>query len=162
MSPVSPFLIVPAVWAKRSQMDSPLPSSFHAPSIWQEAVAVPQKNPLGNAISENELNCRAGVVAGVAVPAFEDTLHPESRPAGRADRALALSAECRNLRRVTTNWTWAPSRIVGVVVARSGDSAVLVGFYVLALMFRDHILQQRLNLNGARSNQLQTGAGKPI
>lgn len=56
MSPVSPFLILPGVCANRSQIDSPLPSSFHAPSIWYEAVAVPQKNPLGNAASEDVSN----------------------------------------------------------------------------------------------------------
>src|SRR5262249_9953346 len=31
-----------------SQIDGPLPSSFHAPSIWYAEVAVPQKNPVGN------------------------------------------------------------------------------------------------------------------
>ena len=34
VAPVSPFLIFPGVCAKRSQIDSPFPSSFHAPSIW--------------------------------------------------------------------------------------------------------------------------------
>src|SRR5262249_53272864 len=33
---------------KRSQMDSPLPSSFHAPSIWYAAVAVPHTKFSGN------------------------------------------------------------------------------------------------------------------
>src|SRR5208282_3827237 len=47
-SPVSPFLILPGVWQKRSQIDSPLPSSLHAPSIWYEALAVPHWKPLGN------------------------------------------------------------------------------------------------------------------
>ena len=32
MSPVSPFLVLPGVWLKVSQMDSPLPSSCTAPS----------------------------------------------------------------------------------------------------------------------------------
>src|SRR5215831_10410645 len=31
-----------------SQIDRPLPSSFHAPSIWYDDVATPQKNPGGN------------------------------------------------------------------------------------------------------------------
>src|ERR1041384_1270294 len=34
--------------ANRSQIDSPLPSASHAPSIWWAAVAVPQTNPAGN------------------------------------------------------------------------------------------------------------------
>src|SRR5262245_49578806 len=38
----------PDVCEKRSQMDSPLPSSFQAPSTWYDAVAVPQLNPPGN------------------------------------------------------------------------------------------------------------------
>src|SRR5262245_51900797 len=38
----------PGVCAYVSQIDGPLPSSFHAPSIWYAEVAVPQKNPLGN------------------------------------------------------------------------------------------------------------------
>ena len=37
----------PGVWAYVSQIDGPLPSSFHAPSIWYEAVATPQWNPSG-------------------------------------------------------------------------------------------------------------------
>jgi hypothetical protein len=31
----------------RSQIDSPFPSAFHAPSIWYDAVAVPHRNPSG-------------------------------------------------------------------------------------------------------------------
>ena len=46
-SPVSPFFTLPGVWAKRSQIDSPRPSSFVAPSIWYEAVAAPQRKPRG-------------------------------------------------------------------------------------------------------------------
>jgi hypothetical protein len=41
-SPVSPFLILPGVCAYVSQIEAPLPSSFHAPSIWYDEVAVPQ------------------------------------------------------------------------------------------------------------------------
>ena len=37
----------PGVWVYVSQIDSPLPSSSHAPSIWYEAVARPQRNPSG-------------------------------------------------------------------------------------------------------------------
>ena len=33
ISPVSPFFVLPGVWLKVSQMDSPLPSSCTAPSI---------------------------------------------------------------------------------------------------------------------------------
>src|SRR5215469_5236569 len=52
MSPVSPRLILPGVCEKRSQIDSPLPSSFQAPSIWYDAVAVPHQKPLGNCGAE--------------------------------------------------------------------------------------------------------------
>src|SRR5713101_2526603 len=38
----------PIVCANRSQIDSPFPSSFHPPSIWYAAVAVPQKKSFGN------------------------------------------------------------------------------------------------------------------
>jgi hypothetical protein len=41
-SPVSPFWIFPGVWANASQIDSPLPSSSQAPSIWYDEVATPQ------------------------------------------------------------------------------------------------------------------------
>jgi len=40
-------VILPGVWEKRSQIDSPLPSSFHAPSIWYDAVAVPHTKFFG-------------------------------------------------------------------------------------------------------------------
>src|SRR5690606_9844278 len=43
-----PFLMLPGVWLKVSQMDRPRPSSSYAPSIWYDAVAVPQTNPCGN------------------------------------------------------------------------------------------------------------------
>ena len=46
-SGVSPFLILPGMVANRSQIDSPLPSSLAAPSIWAEAVATPQAKPSG-------------------------------------------------------------------------------------------------------------------
>src|SRR3712207_2016073 len=48
MSPVSPWRTSPGVWEKVSQMEGPRPSSFTAPSIWYEAVAVPHRNPSGN------------------------------------------------------------------------------------------------------------------
>ena len=35
---MSPFRILPGLCEKRSQIDSPLPSVCHAPSIWYEAV----------------------------------------------------------------------------------------------------------------------------
>jgi hypothetical protein len=35
------------VWVKRSQIDGPRPSSFTAPSIWYDEVAVPHRNPFG-------------------------------------------------------------------------------------------------------------------
>src|SRR5262245_28039296 len=47
MSPVSPFLILPGVCAYVSQIDGPLPSSFHAPSIWYADVATPHKKSFG-------------------------------------------------------------------------------------------------------------------
>src|SRR5579872_1212177 len=97
-SPVSPFLILPGVCAKRSQIDSPLPSSFHAPSIWYEAVAVPQKNPLGNVNSEGALNCGLGALFAAPVLAREDPLHPGS--VDRPVRAPAPTIDWTNLRRV--------------------------------------------------------------
>src|SRR5260370_6203053 len=101
MSPVSRFLIFPGVCAKRSQIDSPLPSSFHAPSIWYEAVAVPQKKVLGKAISEEGANCRVGALVkavgdDIGPAAFDETLHAEKSPAGRAAMAAALEADCSN------------------------------------------------------------------
>src|SRR5260370_25360610 len=47
MSPVAPPLILPTVCEKRSQLDSPFPSTFHAPSTWYAAEAIPQRNSLG-------------------------------------------------------------------------------------------------------------------
>ena len=47
MSPVSPFQTAPGVWLKVSQIDGPRPSAWTAPSIWYEAVAVPQRKPGG-------------------------------------------------------------------------------------------------------------------
>src|SRR5262245_16607651 len=38
----------PDVWAYVSQIDMPLPSSSHAPSIWYEDLATPQWKPSGN------------------------------------------------------------------------------------------------------------------
>src|SRR5579872_4628488 len=93
MSPVSPFLILPGVCANRSQIDSPLPSSFHAPSIWYEAVAAPQKNPLGKETWAGGENCVRGEDIDVAAPAFVPTSHaeksdgsPATAPAPRAER----------------------------------------------------------------------------
>src|SRR5262249_9617946 len=43
-----PSRILPGVCANVSQIDLPLPFSFHAPSIWYAEVAVPQKKPVGN------------------------------------------------------------------------------------------------------------------
>src|SRR5262245_50547858 len=40
--------MLPGVWAYRSQIDSPFPSSFQAPSIWYEDVATPHLNRSGN------------------------------------------------------------------------------------------------------------------
>src|SRR5262245_10577301 len=48
MSPVSLFLMFPGLCVYVSQMDRPLPSSFHAPSIWYDDVPTPQKKPFGN------------------------------------------------------------------------------------------------------------------
>ena len=44
--------IFPGVWANVSQIDSPLPSSFHAPSTWYDEVATPQRNPSGKRRTE--------------------------------------------------------------------------------------------------------------
>ena len=41
---MSPWATFPSVAANRSQMDSPRPSAFVAPSIWNAAVAAPQTN----------------------------------------------------------------------------------------------------------------------
>src|SRR5437588_7287255 len=107
MSPVSRFLIFPGVCAKRSQIDSPLPSSFHAPSIWYEAVAVPQEKFLGNEISDAVANCRAGFVTFAAeasgFPALDETLQAEKSPAGTAAVTAAHEADCRNFRRDRRN-----------------------------------------------------------
>src|SRR3954462_206013 len=46
-SPVSPPLTRPTVCDQRSHIDSPLPSSFHPPSTWYEAVALPQRKSFG-------------------------------------------------------------------------------------------------------------------
>ena len=40
--------MLPGVWAKVSQIDGPLPSSFQAPSIWYDEVATPYRKPSGN------------------------------------------------------------------------------------------------------------------
>src|ERR1700686_4115938 len=110
MSPESRFLILPAVCAKRSQMDSPLPSSFQAPSIWYEAMAVPQKNPLGKAMSAEGASADGpkwwiAELAEAGGLAFEDRLQLESS-AGRPAAAPALSIDWINLRRVRGNWRW--------------------------------------------------------
>src|SRR5258708_34973013 len=104
MSPLSRFLIFPGVCAKWSQIDSPLPSSFHAPSIWYEAVAVPQKKFLGKGISEEAAACRAGALmkAGaddVGPAALDEMLHAEKKPAGSAATAVALAPDCSKSRR---------------------------------------------------------------
>ena len=44
---LSPSAMLPGVRAKWSQMESSLPSSWLAPSIWAAAVAAPQMNPAG-------------------------------------------------------------------------------------------------------------------
>src|SRR5215471_13522902 len=97
MSPVSPFLTLPGVCANRSQIDSPLPSSFHAPSIWYDAVAVPQKNPLGNDACAGGENCARG--GDVVVPAFDATLQAENSD-GIPVAAPAPRAVERKFRRV--------------------------------------------------------------
>ena len=48
---------------------------------------MPQKNPFGNTTPEDELNC-TGALAGVAVLALGDPLHPENT-AGSPAAALA-------------------------------------------------------------------------
>jgi hypothetical protein len=40
---VSPFSTAPGIVQKRSQIDSPRPSSRAAPSIWYDAVAAPKR-----------------------------------------------------------------------------------------------------------------------
>src|SRR6476469_4150047 len=49
MSPVSPFITMPGVWANRVQMLGPAPSAMGEPSIWWAAVAAPHRKPSGNA-----------------------------------------------------------------------------------------------------------------
>src|SRR5262245_36427212 len=60
MSPLSPAATLPGVWLYVSQIDGERPSSATAPSIWYAAVAVPQRNPSGNA----RRSAVAGAVAG--------------------------------------------------------------------------------------------------
>ena len=48
MSPVSPPSVFPGVWLNTSQIDGLRPSSATAPSIWYEAVALPNTKPCGN------------------------------------------------------------------------------------------------------------------
>src|SRR5579863_5404130 len=95
--------MVPGVCEKRSHTDSPLPSSFQAPSIWYAAVAVPQKKFLGNTISDESATCRATLDAPKpedTAPALDETLHPEKKPTGSAAARPAPRADCTNSRRV--------------------------------------------------------------
>ena len=55
-----PFAIFPGVCAYVSQIDGPFPSASHAPSIWYDEVATPQRNPSGN---------RRSLIAGTPVRA---------------------------------------------------------------------------------------------
>src|SRR3712207_276345 len=57
MSPVLPSAMRPGVWAKVSQMLGPRPSSATAPSIWYEAVAVPQTKSGGNVDMNAPFRC---------------------------------------------------------------------------------------------------------
>jgi hypothetical protein len=102
-------------------MDWPFPSSFHAPSIWYAAVAVPQKKFPGNAISEGAGNCRTTLDALVAVEAalaaFEELLQAEKRPAGSAAARPAPRADRANSRRVSRKKRGSFGRVV--VVAAS-------------------------------------------
>lgn|SRR5579859_3019119 len=62
--------------AKRSQIDSPRPSSSVAPSIWYADVATPQTNPLGN---ETVFAMCAPISGGVGAGAA----HKYGAPGGR-------------------------------------------------------------------------------
>jgi hypothetical protein len=46
--PVLPSLILPGSAVNVSQTLGPLPSSSQAPSIWYDAVLVPNRNPAGS------------------------------------------------------------------------------------------------------------------
>ena len=86
-----------------SQIDSPLPSAFHPPSIWYEAVEAPQKKFFGKVIGEGESNsCACGILRAteVAVRAALETLHAENKLAGNAAAAPVAKADWANLRRV--------------------------------------------------------------
>src|ERR1700719_253733 len=58
MSPVSPFLVMPGVCAKRCQMLGPAPSASGEPSIWYAEVALPQRNAPGKTTG-------AGMASGI-------------------------------------------------------------------------------------------------
>src|SRR4029078_7306889 len=70
----------PGVCENVSQMETPRPSSFTAPSTWYDAVADPQRKPFGNACAAATASCSsvfdgptraAEAIAGciVAIPA---------------------------------------------------------------------------------------------
>src|SRR5262245_56259422 len=72
-----------------SQIDRPLPSSFHAPSIWYDEVATPQRNPAGKV---RAAACPAGLAACCGRPAgASDVEQPAAAAAIEADAAFAKS-----------------------------------------------------------------------
>jgi hypothetical protein len=71
---------------------------------------VPQKNPLGNAISDGPVNCGPAAALGddpavdpaITVLALDDPVHPDKN-AGKPAAAPAPRTDCTNLRRVWRN-----------------------------------------------------------
>src|SRR5262245_2882644 len=82
--------MLPGLCAYVSQIESPLPSSSHAPSIWYDDVPTPQKKPFGI----------AGAIRGEPLPS-------PWREAGRRLRALRPSPRELSLRqpeRTAVEW----------------------------------------------------------
>src|SRR6266850_3741712 len=71
-------------------MDSPLPSTFQAPSIWYDAVAAPQMKSLGN-WAESDGCCEPVALLGVLCPSAKLKGTNAADPA----RANPLTMNCR-------------------------------------------------------------------
>src|SRR5262245_12275652 len=74
----------PGVCAYESQIDTPLPSSSHAPSIWYAEVPTPQWNPSGNPRREARCIPAGKVVRGGKARASPTTGEVPERSKGES------------------------------------------------------------------------------
>src|SRR5215212_10788137 len=88
--------MVPAVWLKASQIDSPRPPSRTAPSIWYAAVAAPHTQFSGKTAAVDDITEVSQ--SDVAAEADQRAIVRAKGPATQLDRqALLLPHECCQL-----------------------------------------------------------------